>query len=66
MQIQIDESESAELEFRKAIYKHKFDRNWYIDLQQIEIYHYSIMGAIYEFTKYGASAEYLTQNPLEL
>jgi hypothetical protein len=32
MNIELGENELAELEFRKAFYKHKFDRNWYIEL----------------------------------
>lgn len=29
MEVPLEEGESAELEFRKTLYKHKFDRQWY-------------------------------------
>lgn len=65
MDIELKVDESAELEFRKALYKHKFDRNWYNDLTKIENEHYAIMGAIFEFTK-ADSPDALRFDPLEL
>jgi hypothetical protein len=32
MDIPLFEGENAELEFRKALYRHKFDRQWYSEL----------------------------------
>ena len=64
MGIHIDEDKSAELEFRKALYKHKFDRQWYNEVTKIENEHYAIMGAILAFTK-STSPDALTSNPLE-
>lgn len=64
MGIEINEEASAELEFRKALYKHKFDRTWCSDVTKIENEHYAIMGAIVAFTKV-SSPEALTKNPLD-
>lgn len=51
MNIELNEGESAQLEFRKAFYKFKFDRAWNSEIQKIENDHYTIMGALIEFTK---------------
>lgn len=64
MSIALAEDESAELEFRKALYKHKFDRQWYNEVTKIENEHYAIMGAIVSFTK-PSSPEALMCNPLD-
>lgn len=57
--------EKAEFEFRKTLYKHKFDRQWFNDFQKIENEHFAIMGAIIEFTKPNTS-DSLKINPLDL
>ena len=44
-------NESAELEYKKAFYKHKFDRAWLTEILKIESDHYIVMGAILEFAK---------------
>jgi hypothetical protein len=49
MGIPLSEGESAELEFRKALYRLKFDRVWNSEIQRIENEHYTIMGAILAF-----------------
>jgi hypothetical protein len=36
MGIPLFETEKAELEFRKALYKHKFDRDWVNEIYKIE------------------------------
>lgn len=64
MNIEVPDETSAELEFRKAIYKHKFDRQWYSEITKIENDHYAVMGAILAFTK-TTSPEALKENPLE-
>lgn len=51
MDIELLDSDLAELEFRKAYYKLKFDRAWNSEIQKIENEHYTVMGAILEFTK---------------
>lgn len=65
MGVPLYEEESAELEFRKALYKHKFDRTWFKDFTKIENEHYAMMGAILEFTK-GDTEDAFKINPLEL
>jgi hypothetical protein len=57
--------EKAELEFRKTLYKHKFDRQWFNEYQKIENEHYAVMGAIVEFTKPN-TADQLKISPLDL
>lgn len=66
MDIELLEGEEAELEFRKAYYKLKFDRAWNSEIQKIENEHYTIMGAILEFTKASSPANKLCVNPMEL
>lgn len=66
MDIPIGIDEYAELEFRKATYKHKFDRQWYMEKTRIENEHYTIMGVILEFTKGTSSENCLKTSPLEL
>lgn len=56
MNITVEEGETAEMEFRKAFYKLKFDRAWNSEIQRIENEHYTIMGAILAFTKPTSSA----------
>lgn len=58
--------ESAELEFRKAYYKLKFDRAWNSEIQRIENEHYTIMGAILAFTKANSLESSIPKNPLDL
>lgn len=65
MEISIEEHEVAELEFRKALYKLKFDRAWLNDIYKIENKHYTVMGAIMEFTK-PTNENVFTVNPLDL
>ena len=65
MEIPLEEHETAELEFRKALYKIKFDRSWLNEIYKIENKHYTIMGAILEFTKPN-SENTITVNPLDL
>lgn len=60
----MDESDKAELEFRKALYKIKFDRAWLNEIYKIENEHYTIMGAILEFTR-ANTEESLRLNPLD-
>lgn len=66
MGIHIGEEELAELEFRKAYYKLKFDRAWNSEMQKIENEHYTIMGAILAFTKATSPADSIPKNPLDL
>lgn len=35
---------------RKAVCKHKFDRDWLEHITKLEWDHYSVMGAILDFT----------------
>lgn len=65
MNIPLNKGENAELEFRKAYYKHKFDRAWLNELYKIENEHYTVMGAILEFTK-NNTPECFKNNPLNL
>lgn len=51
MQIQLNEGESAEYEFKKAFYKLNFDYMWHLDLQKIEQEHYMVMGGIFQHTR---------------
>jgi hypothetical protein len=46
MEIDMRDEDDGELEFRKAYYKHKFDRVWNNEYQRLENEHYTIMGAI--------------------
>ena len=64
--VKIYEKERAELEFRKALYRHKFNRAWNNDILRVESDHYTIMGALLEFTKTSTSAEIYKENPLTL
>ncbi|CDW74379.1 UNKNOWN [Stylonychia lemnae] len=66
MNIELNEGESAQLEFRKAYYKFKFDRSWNSEIQKIENEHYTIMGALIEFTKEIAGQKRFSVNPLGL
>lgn len=54
------------MEFRKALYRHKFNRAWNNDILRIESDHYTIMGALLEFAKSSTSAEIYKENPLKL
>lgn len=65
LEITLAEGESAELEFRKALYRHKFDRQWYGEISRIENEHYGIMGAILEFTRLN-TPDALKVDPLTL
>ena len=65
MDVPLLEGELAELEFRKALYRHKFDRQWYSEFQKIENEHYGIMGAILEFTR-PTTPDALKTDPLTL
>jgi hypothetical protein len=65
MEIGLNEGESAEMEFRKAFYKHKFDRAWLNEIQKIENEHYTVMGAIIEFTR-ANTTDSLKVNPLTM
>lgn len=65
MNIPLGENEKAELEFRKALYKHKFDRAWLNEVYKIENEHYTVMGAILEFTRI-TTEDSLKNNPLKL
>ena len=64
--MKIYEKERAELEFRKALYRHKFNRAWNNDILRAESDHYTIMGALLEFTKTSSSADIYKENPLTL
>ena len=64
MGVNIYEKENPELEFRKALYRHKFNRAWNNDILRIESDHYTIMGALLEFTKGSCSAEIYKDSPL--
>lgn len=66
MGISILTDEKAELEFRKALYRHKFDLQWYNEQRKVENEHYAIMGAIIHFTRPGSAGEHLKVNPLGL
>eukprot|EP00347_Sterkiella_histriomuscorum_P012308 403369086 len=66
MEIDINPGEFAELEYKKAYYKLKFDRIWNNEIQRIENQHYTIMGAIIQFTKATSPESVLSQNPLKL
>ncbi len=66
MQIPSSENENAELEFRKAYYKLKFDREWHYEITSIEEEHYKVMGAIMAFTKASSPADCFKTNPLTL
>lgn len=46
LEIDLEENENAEQEFRKAMYRHMFDRVWNNEYQRLENEHYTIMGAI--------------------
>ena len=62
----MQDGEIAELEFRKAYYKLKFDRVWNNEIQRIENEHYTIMGAILALAKPGNSKLLAEINPLKL
>ena len=64
MGIELHLGESAEQEFRKAVYKHKFDRAWLTEFYHLESDHYALMGAILEFTK-PSTEDTLRENPLD-
>ena len=59
------------LEFRKAFYKLKFDKQWNQEVQRYEQQHNTLMGVIVEYTKAtsptsASTVGKLTQNPLSL
>ena len=56
--------QSLELEFKKATYKHKFDRSWYSEVLALENQCMAHMGAILERTK--AKTTGFEKSPLEL
>lgn len=62
----MQDGEIAELEFRKAYYKLKFDRVWNNEIQRIENEHSTIMGAILALAKPGNSKLLAEINPLKL
>ena len=66
MHIPLNEGEDAELEFRKAYYKLKFDRVWNSEIQRIENENYTIMGAILAFAKAGQKTILADVDPLTL
>lgn len=51
MRINLSENESAQMEFRKAYLRLKFDRIWNSEIKKIENEHNTIMGAILAFFK---------------
>ncbi len=66
MGIELLEGEIAELEFRKAFYRLKFDRVWNNEIQRIENEHSTIMGAILALAKPGNSKLLNEVDPLKL
>ena len=65
MGVDIQDDERAELEYRKAFYKYKSDREWLNEILKIELEHYTILGAIIEFTHPKTEGSFKV-NPLEL
>lgn len=51
MEINIEEGQSAYLEFRKAFNKLNFDYVWHMEMQRIENEHYWIMGSMIQNLK---------------
>ncbi len=66
MGIELLEGEIAELEYRKAFYRLKFDRVWNNEIQRIENEHSTIMGAILALAKPGNSKLLSEVDPLKL
>lgn len=65
LEIDLEENDLAELEFRKAMYRHMFDRVWNSEHSRLENEHYTIMGAILQFTKSTSPEILLSLNPLQ-
>jgi hypothetical protein len=57
MNISLKDGESAEIEFRKAYYKHRFDYNWNREVGKIEAEYLRMMGRIYCNVKNGIEIE---------
>ena len=51
LNVKPDEGQRIEIEFKKAINKHKFDRAWYNEILKMENDHHAVMGAILICTK---------------
>ena len=56
------DAEDRVLEFKKAAFRHQFDRDWSANTLKMENDHFAIMGAIIEFSK--AGMDFMKVDPL--